>query len=730
MQALSRDPRRRHGFREGPARTPEAHLGPVPFVVPLHESRAADPEITGRKAAVLASAAARGFPVLPGFVVTTAGCAALVAAGGAVAAPPLVRAALDAAWDELSDGGRRTLVVRSSSPGEDGATSSMAGQFTSVLDVRDHDVFLVAVDEVIASADAGGLSEDGAAPPMAVLVQPQVYPRWGGVLFGVDPVSGRTDRLALATVEGGPDQLVSGTVDGSRATLTPHGRIVAFEGGPGAPRLPLRHRRALVGLAARGARSFGSPQDIEWAVDAEAGLLLLQSRPVTAVGAVADRRAPVLGPGPVAETFPDALSPLETDLWLRPLRRALAEAVLLTGAASRRQVESSPVVTDVGGRAAADLRLLGIAPGRRSLVAKLDPRPSARRLRAAWRTGRLRSALPALANDLVERADEELASVGRPSTLSDDHLVAALRGSHQALVSLNAHEILAGMLSPVPSAGDGGGLATSAGTALHVVAAARAHGLSDAEIVARHPVVLSLLAPAIGATPTLPDVLVLPPAGDATADPLVVWREALRLRVRWVQELTAVVAAELGRRLARRDLLPDADAVRWMTLDELERAVTSAVVPDDLEARRQQPTTPPLPAAFRLAGDAVVPVDLGGSGAGQGAGGGRAMGRVFHVGDGHPSDGDVLVTRTLDPGLAPLLAGLGGLVAETGSVLSHLAILARELGVPTVVGVAGALDRFPPGTVVVVDGTAGEVTAVETADGADAADAARTGEPS
>ena len=75
-----------------------------------------------------------------------------------------------------------------------------------------------------------------------------------------------------------------------------------------------------------------------------------------------------------------------------------------------------------------------------------------------------------------------------------------------------------------------------------------------------------------------------------------------------------------------------------------------------------------------------------------------------------PQAGDVLVVRTLDPGLAALLPGLGGLVAETGSVLSHLAILAREYGVPTVVGLTDATSKFSPGTWVVVDGSTGEVS--------------------
>jgi pyruvate,water dikinase len=78
--------------------------------------------------------------------------------------------------------------------------------------------------------------------------------------------------------------------------------------------------------------------------------------------------------------------------------------------------------------------------------------------------------------------------------------------------------------------------------------------------------------------------------------------------------------------------------------------------------------------------------------------------------DGAAQPGSVLVVRSLEPALASALPGAAGLVAETGSVLSHLAILARELAVPTVVNVSDALERFPPGATVVVDGSTGEVT--------------------
>jgi pyruvate,water dikinase len=70
----------------------------------------------------------------------------------------------------------------------------------------------------------------------------------------------------------------------------------------------------------------------------------------------------------------------------------------------------------------------------------------------------------------------------------------------------------------------------------------------------------------------------------------------------------------------------------------------------------------------------------------------------------------------LQPGLAAWLPGLAGLVAETGGTLSHLAILAREYGVPTVVAVHDALRRYPPGTQLVVDGSTGDVSMLDEED--------------
>ena len=69
----------------------------------------------------------------------------------------------------------------------------------------------------------------------------------------------------------------------------------------------------------------------------------------------------------------------------------------------------------------------------------------------------------------------------------------------------------------------------------------------------------------------------------------------------------------------------------------------------------------------------------------------------------------VLVTISLDPGWTPLLGTVAGLVMEVGGYLSHGAIMAREFGVPAVVGINGATKRISNGKEVRLDGNQGIV---------------------
>ena len=72
--------------------------------------------------------------------------------------------------------------------------------------------------------------------------------------------------------------------------------------------------------------------------------------------------------------------------------------------------------------------------------------------------------------------------------------------------------------------------------------------------------------------------------------------------------------------------------------------------------------------------------------------------------------GDILVTRSTDPGWTPVFALISGVVLEIGGQLSHGAIVAREYGLPAVVNVAGATRRIVDGETITVDGGAGTVT--------------------
>jgi pyruvate, water dikinase len=98
---------------------------------------------------------------------------------------------------------------------------------------------------------------------------------------------------------------------------------------------------------------------------------------------------------------------------------------------------------------------------------------------------------------------------------------------------------------------------------------------------------------------------------------------------------------------------------------------------------------------------------------GEPAGIGRASGRACVVSCecelGRVAPGDVLVTKLASPALTHVLGRVAGVVTELGGSTSHLASLARERGIPLVLGVADATARIPEGVQVAVDGASGIV---------------------
>jgi pyruvate,water dikinase len=70
---------------------------------------------------------------------------------------------------------------------------------------------------------------------------------------------------------------------------------------------------------------------------------------------------------------------------------------------------------------------------------------------------------------------------------------------------------------------------------------------------------------------------------------------------------------------------------------------------------------------------------------------------------------DILVTTFTDPSWTPLFVGIAGLVTEVGGLMTHGAVVAREYGLPAVVGVPNATQLIKDGQVIRLHGTAGYV---------------------
>jgi pyruvate,water dikinase len=82
---------------------------------------------------------------------------------------------------------------------------------------------------------------------------------------------------------------------------------------------------------------------------------------------------------------------------------------------------------------------------------------------------------------------------------------------------------------------------------------------------------------------------------------------------------------------------------------------------------------------------------------------------VLQPGDDMRLQGEILVTERTDPGWIPLYPSISGLLVERGGLLSHSAIVAREMGVPTIVGIAGLTKHLRSGMRIYMDGELGTV---------------------
>jgi pyruvate, water dikinase len=275
---------------------------------PLADLRSADEADFGGKSASLGELIAAGLPVPSGFAVSAT---ATEAALGEVAS----------AYRSL---GEPPVAVRSSAIGEDSAETTFAGLQDTYLWVRGAERVCAAVRDCWASLDnpeavsyRERMGVEG-KPAMGVTIQAMVDAEVSGVMFTCNPVNGDPSTVAvnagwglgLAVVGGEvtPDEYRVSKVTGEvlhRAVGSKHVEYRAGVEGPEQVEVTEERQAAacldderlaeLLELGRRVERHFGCAQDVEWAIDREGELFLLQSRPVTtrreASGAPASRSA-------------------------------------------------------------------------------------------------------------------------------------------------------------------------------------------------------------------------------------------------------------------------------------------------------------------------------------------------------------------------------------------------------------------------------------------------------
>ncbi|SDL36282.1 PEP/pyruvate-binding domain-containing protein [Tessaracoccus oleiagri] len=174
-----------------------------------------------------------------------------------------------------------------------------------------------------------------------------------------------------------------------------------------------------------------------------------------------------------------------------------------------------------------------------------------------------------------------------------------------------------------------------------------------------------------------------------------------------------------GEDLVERGRLERAEDVFLLHLEELRDAFTLQGLAERVDERRSlralEERRSRVPVIMvgdgRTFYDAGVPGDgdLAGLGVSPGIVEGRAR-VVEHPGSSALEPGEILVCRGTDPAWTPLFLTAAGLVTEVGGLMTHGSVVAREYGLPAVVGVANATEALAPGQRIRIDGTTGAIT--------------------
>lgn len=179
--------------------------------------------------------------------------------------------------------------------------------------------------------------------------------------------------------------------------------------------------------------------------------------------------------------------------------------------------------------------------------------------------------------------------------------------------------------------------------------------------------------------------------------------------------------SEEAARLVREHVLPREEDIFYLTFEELHEVVRTRRVPyrlvDERKAafRSYRALTPPR--VLTSDGEAIIGTyrrtDLPAAAlAGIPVCAGTVEGRarvVSDIGQAELAAGDILVTAYTDPSWTPLFVAIAGLVTEVGGLMTHGAVIAREYGLPAVVGVEHATRRIRDGQRIRVHGTDGYV---------------------